>query len=241
MTAAACTAEPTQRPDPRQDRPAVPISGAPAYRAPAPTRIARLLGALHSLIAFGRELAATLQRDPLAAETRVDVTVRFGTIKIALILARITRGLRLAEALEAKLAPRADRPVRPYTERAPRASSSRKPRGPRGTAPQPTTEDLDTLPTAEEIAEQLRTRPVHAVLLEICSNLGIQPADPFWQDITRIVTENGGSFIKLWRESRDRARLTNFFPPDAPFILPKPQPVPALQLVSAATASTGPP
>ena len=159
------------------------------------------------------------------------------------MLARITRGLLLAEALQAKLARRADRPdpVRtPYASREP--SSPRKPRSPR-TAPQPNSEDslFASLPTAEEIAEQLRTRPVHAVLHEICSNLGIMPSDKLWRDIVNVLTENHGSFLKLWNDALDRIAITNFIPPDTPINLAmllqrrKPRPI------SVGLVSTGPP
>ena len=137
------------------------------------------------------------------------------------MLARITRGLLLAEALQAKLALRVDRPdpVRtPRTSREP--SSPRKPRSPRTATPPPNTDGslLASLPTAEEIAEQLRTRPVHAVLHEICSNLGIMPSDTLWRDIVNVLTENRGSFLKLWNDALDRCAITNFIPPDTPII-----------------------
>ena len=234
MTAAANTAEPAHHPDPHQDRPAAPLS----------TRTTRLLGVLHALIAFGKQLADTLKRDPLDAEARFGVIHRFGTLRIKFMLARIARGLLLAEALQAKLARRADRPdpVRtPHASREP--SSPRKPRSPRANTPQPNSDGslLAALPTAEEIAEQLRTRPVHAVLHEICSNLGIMPSDTLWRDIVDVLTENRGSFLKLWNDALDRSAITNFTPPDTPIIpamlLQRREPRP----ISVGLASTGPP
>ena len=64
-----------------------------------PSRFAHLLGLVRKLIDYGKELATTLQH----RATNVDlaaVTLPFGTRDIALILARITRGLLLADALE---------------------------------------------------------------------------------------------------------------------------------------------
>ena len=131
------------------------------------------------------------------------------------MLARITRGLLLAEALQAKLARRVDRPdpVRtPYASREP--SSPRKPRSPRTATQQPNTENslLASLPTTEEIAEQLRTRPVHAVLHEICSNLGIMPSDTLWRDIVDVLTENHGQLPQAL-ERRPRPHRHHQFHP----------------------------
>ncbi len=234
MTAAANTADPAHHPDPHQDRPAAPLS----------TRATRLLGVLHALIAFGKQLADVLQRDPLDAEASFGVIHRFGTLRIKFMLARITRGLLLAEALQAKLARRADRPDPVRTPRAPREPSSpRKPRSPRANTPQPNSDDslFASLPTAEEIAEQLRTRPVHAVLHEICSNLGIVPSDKLWRDIVNVLTENRGSFLKFWNDALDRSAITNFIPPDTPInpamLLQRREPRP----ITVGLVSTGPP
>ena len=230
MTAAAHIAEPTQHPDPRQDRPAAPIS----------TRATRFLGVVQALLAFGKELAAALQRDPHLTQARFGVTHRFGTVKISVMLARLARGLRLAEALEAKLARRAHRPD---PVRTPRTPSQRKPRSPCTAAPRQASERavLATLPTAEEIAEHLRTRPAHVVLLQICSDLGILPCDRLWRDIRGVLGEYGGSFLKLWNDALGRTAATNFIPPDTPVRLPKLPPLSELYSVSAETAATGPP
>ena len=91
---AAPAADQTNRPDPHQDR--------PATGADAPNRTGRLLGLVRALIDYGRQLVTTLQQRT-SATNLADVTRNFGTIDIALILARITRGLHRAAALEAKL------------------------------------------------------------------------------------------------------------------------------------------
>ena len=66
-----------------------------------PSRSARLLSLVRKLIDYGKELAGTL-RQCAPADLRLDA-FRFGTSDLALILARITRGLHRATALEARL------------------------------------------------------------------------------------------------------------------------------------------
>ena len=85
---------PADRPDPQQDRPATGTD--------APTSTGCLLSLVRALIDYGRQLATTLQQRT-AATNLTDITLNFGTIDIADILARITRGLLRAAALEARL------------------------------------------------------------------------------------------------------------------------------------------
>ena len=76
-----------------------------AAEAPAPTtepsRGGRLLDLVRKLIVYGRELAATI-RQRTAADPFFTKAC-FNTIDLAVILARIARGLLLAEALEARV------------------------------------------------------------------------------------------------------------------------------------------
>src|SRR5271169_7026398 len=78
---------------------------APAPTTTEPSRSGRLLNLVRKLIDYGREIAATIRQrtvtEPLFA------TIRFGTTDLALILARIARGLLLADALEARVLRRA--------------------------------------------------------------------------------------------------------------------------------------
>ena len=106
---------PPDRPDPHQDR--------QATGADAPTRTGRLLTLVRTLIAYGRHMAAALQQRTSATDL-ADITRHFGIVDIGQILARITRGLLRAAALEARLTsprPRAGhpRPSRPLASRAP--------------------------------------------------------------------------------------------------------------------------
>ena len=71
----------------------LPMSATEAPAAPKPTRAGRLLGLVRQLIDYGRQLATTLRLNPPS----------FNAGDIALILARITRGLLRAEALEARV------------------------------------------------------------------------------------------------------------------------------------------
>jgi hypothetical protein len=50
------------------------------------------------------------------------------------------------------------------------------------------------MPTAEQIAARVRTRPIGAVISEICLNLGIKRGHPLWNEICDAVIEFGGNF-----------------------------------------------
>ncbi len=226
MTAPAHIAEPTRHPDPHPGQ----------ATAAASTRTSRLLGLVRKLIAFGSELADKLKRNPSPETIRWEAT-RFGTLNLALILARITRGLQLAAALEAKLALRADRPD-PVRATTPRATSPRKPRSPRQKDPHP---DLPDLPTAEQIAEHLRSRPLRAVLVELCSDLGIVPADPLWQEVVFAVMDYGGGILPLWKDAMKRTAISNFVSSNVRLVWPKLPQTWELPLPPVAVASTGPP
>jgi len=122
VTATPPTAALTTRPNPPQDR---------ALGGDLRTRTAHALGLIRKLIDYGKELAGTLQQRP-SAETLFDITRCFGTLSIALILARITRGLRIAAALEARLANRHIRPEQSQPTARPRHhSASHAPAAPR--------------------------------------------------------------------------------------------------------------
>ena len=121
-----------------------------ATSAPTPSRSGRLLALVRALIDYGRQVVATL-RDKHPTLSAGDIT---------LILARIARGLLLAEALEDRItqgAPRLDAEPRP--RRAPAPSRPRPttaatvlPPDPVCPAVAPAPEALVTLPTAEQIA-----------------------------------------------------------------------------------------
>jgi|SRR5271165_1977775 len=149
-----------------------------------PSRFRRVLDVVRKLIDYGKELATTLQRR--AATDLVTVTRPFGTRDIGLILARITRGLLLANALEARVVALAARPAAPPGPA--RAPVQRTPRAPRPASAKPTDAAdhprLALLPTPEQIAAEVRRRPIGAVIADICRDLGIMPTHPVWQELT---------------------------------------------------------
>ena len=185
MSAAFATAALPNRPDPSPD----PASA----DAPTQSRTGRLLGLLRKLIDYGLELACSLQQNPAVA-TLIIVARHFGTRDIALILARITRGLQLAGELEAKLVRRPLPEV--IAQDFFRMPVDRAPRTARPAAPRPSLPDI---PTAEEIAAALRDRPAGEVIADICHDLGIVPAHPLWGEIMMVVTEFGGNIMKLMK------------------------------------------
>src|ERR1700704_4244262 len=111
MSAPPAAAGPPNRPDPHQDRPAI--------GADAPNRTGRLLTIVRTLIAYGRHLAAALQQRTSATDL-ADITRHFGIDDIGEIVARITRGLLRAPALEPRLiTPPTREPAAPATLTAP--------------------------------------------------------------------------------------------------------------------------
>ena len=175
------------------------MSAAPTATDPTPPgRSAYLLALLHQLIAYGKELADTLRQNGAAALTTH--TWRFGTSDIALILARITRGLQLATALQARISTSAaalDAPPKPArTARAPRQATRR---------PTPPKSPLADLPTAEEIAAAVRGRPIGAVIADICRDLGIFPAHPLWRALQSAIIRYSGNFARFVSDMLDRA------------------------------------
>ena len=190
LSAAFATAALPNDPDPTSDPASAP--------APTQSRTSRLLRLLHKLIDYGLELACSLQQTPAVA-TLIIVARHFGTRDIALILARITRGLQLAGELEAKLV---SRPLRKTVDQ----EFFRMPvdRAPRSARPAASRAKLPDMPTAEEIAAALRDRPVGDVIADICHDLGIVPAHPLWGEIMTVVAEFGGNLGRFFNDMMDR-------------------------------------
>lgn len=184
-TPSAGLAEP---PDPGQDR--ATSGGA------APGATTQLLGLVRRLIDFGVALVTTLQQGA-SAYTVVDVMHNFGIPDLAAIVARITRGLQLAAALEARLisgvAP-GQLGIPAIRLASPRNPPDGEPGRPRGESEAAAP---DYMPTAEEIAASVQNRPVGAVIADIVRDLGILPSHPMWPELSDAISFNGGNLAAL--------------------------------------------
>jgi hypothetical protein len=198
------------------------------------SRITYLLGLVSRLIEHGRQLATALRQRGVPNVPALS-TCCFGTRDIALILSRIALGVQRAGALEARLLRSTARPdPKPRTPRAP------APRVPR--TPQPAKESaeidpaLARLPTPEQIAAEIRHRPIGTVIAHICHDLGIMPQHPMWRELQVAVILHGGSLVDFVKSVRSRASvvLSECFSgaPALPLPFMSPSPAPA---------STGPP
>jgi hypothetical protein len=174
-----------------------------------PAAIGRVLGVVRKLIDYGKQLASTVQQRATAPGF-ARFAARFGTADVAAILACITNGLLRAAALEARLCQRAERgrdltppPVRLPSIRATRpARQVAPPSAPPepGSANDPQDPRLARLPTADEIAAQVRSRPIGAILADICRDLGIAPGDldgAFWDELNLAIISYGGTIAGI--------------------------------------------
>jgi hypothetical protein len=193
-----------------------------------------LLDLVRRLIDYGKELAETLHQR--VAENPYFPGFTYGTNDLALIMARITRGLLRAQALEARLIRLAARPMRPSAPAT--AAPPRKPHTDRPTVHrQPAADTPPTdLPTVDQIAAEIRRRPIGAIIADICRDLRILPSHPLWRDLQHAINHHGGSYIRLLKDLLKRG--TYQLPPldTAPPIAP-----PSLFPPAPAPAGTGPP
>ena len=202
MSAHPTAPDPSRQPDPHQDQ--------AASTATPLSRTAHLLFLVRTLIDYGFELAATLRQRSNSNGLRV-LTRPSGTADLKLIFARITHGLRLAGALEERLmrhpVPEEKKPASADAS-APRAPSRRRPRAARPAARWGDNPDLDlaNLPTAEQIAAEIRRRPVGAVIADICRDLGIVFGHPLWRDLMLAIISNRGSLARLSKDIFKRLR-----------------------------------
>jgi hypothetical protein len=167
-----------------------------------------LLGLVRVLMDFGRHVATTLQ-ERTAGTDLTQIIRHFGTHDIALIVARITRGLMRATALETRLAGRRDRQPAAPSQRQPRIAPPTD-RNATATAADP---DPACPPTPEEIAAEIRRRPFGAVIADICRDFGIVPTNPLWLELSRTIVANGGSFIRLFNDALKRVTMHLDNPP----------------------------
>jgi hypothetical protein len=95
---------------------------------------------------------------------------------------------------------------------------------------------LARLPTPEDIAAQVRRRPIGAVIADICRDLGIMPSNPLWRELPLAIIANGGNLATLVKDI-----LKRVFPfPINPRATVHPA-GPALYPPFAGTPGTGPP
>ena len=187
-----------------------------------PSRSASLLGLVRKLIDYGRELATTIRQRVFTDPTSVRCC--FGTADVALILARISRGLHRADALEARLLSNAHR-----LDAAPRgASSPMKPRTPRPAAAPSADEAnarLTSLPTSDGlatgldpmVAAKVRRQPIGAVIADICRDLGIMPSHPLWRELQIVIIRECGSLAGLVKDIlRQAFQIAAIAPPGSP-------------------------
>ncbi len=112
MLVAPTAADPTRDPAPRDT---TPRDGAPGGTAAAGAAAeatprdqirdqerAGHLGLVRALIAYGRDMVAS-RHAANAPTSQAVIALRFGSLSVAPIIARITRGLMLAGALEQRL------------------------------------------------------------------------------------------------------------------------------------------
>jgi len=216
-----------------------------------PGRIGQLLGLVHTLIAYGRNLAAAVQLHAVAPQLLPSFTfiaTAFETSNLPLILNRIARGLLRAAALQERLRRRAARGQdfkQPVHLRPPSPS---KPHGGNRSARlhnPARNRFLAGPPTLEEIAAEDRRRLIAAILVDICLDLGIEPDQldqRAWVELYRDIIDyrcNLVTFLSTrWHRSADPAPGTNFSPiPGRPTFPARPAPSPQ----SKALTSTGPP
>jgi hypothetical protein len=113
----------------------------------------------------------------------------------------------------------------------PRAPSHRR-SPPAAAAAQPTDttqSHLDRLPTPEQIAAEVRRRPIGTVIADICRDLGIMPSHQLWRELQLVIIRHGGSLARLVNDILHRAFP---FPASAR---------PAAALQSPAASGAGPP
>jgi hypothetical protein len=195
--------------------------------------MAALLDLVRKLIDYGKELAGN--RHQRVAENPYFAVFNYATNDLALVMARITRGLLRAAALEERLARLAARPSRkPVHARSTQQRQQRKPRArPAGRLVTDDASLLTHMPTAEEIAAEVRRRPIGAVIVDICRDLAVLPSHPLWRDIQNAINHHGGSYIRLLKHVIGRNYALA-----AELVLPT---EPHSQLPSPASAGTGPP
>ncbi len=197
---------------------AAPTTPDPTKPRPIPGRIGAVLNVLATLIAHARHFAATAATRASAPEFATAAAV-FGTSDLPTILHRMQRGMLRALALRHYLFARAARgrnlrfawppcvALQPHhrlpAEPAPRPRSAPlHPRRPDPALLDPGDPDASRLPTQEELAAEVRRRPVGRTIASICMDLGIAPGvcdGDFWNRVEKTLRRYGGSLRRLYQ------------------------------------------
>ena len=182
-----------------------------------PGRINHVLTVVAALIAHARHFVATATIRAAAPEFAVAAAV-FGTYDLTTIVFRMRRGILRALALQQYMLERAARGcnlrfawrswanVQPHHRPPPRPAKKRA--APRARCrPDPALLAPDHpgayyLPTPEELAAEVRRRPVGRTMVSICLDLGLAPGlcdGEFWNQVEKIFRRYGGSLYRLCR------------------------------------------
>jgi hypothetical protein len=196
-------------PDTTTQHDAASPGGTPASQGQAASYAATLLRVLRAVIAVGVARLRTLQVRPEPAEIS-PLAIAFGTFNLAAIIARITRGLRLAGLLEDRIGKTATRIDARRANPSPKPASTKPrttPRAPR----KPVLSDADDtaallarMPTEAEIAEMVRRRPIGAVLADICRDVGIGTDHPLWHELRWFIVENNSNWAAALKRTFQR-------------------------------------
>ena len=243
MSAVLPGSEPASQPNP--DRAEEPVSGA-----------RRFAGFLRRVIDCGKQLVIAVRlrahRPDFPRFTRP-----FGTNYLPHILRRIHAAIHRAIMLEQRaLQQDGLRSPPPVRARAPSAGKTpdkthaarrddTPPASKRTVPPARPSGDphYADWPSREKLAAELRRRPIAAVLMDICRDLGITPHHPLWDEMSRVIAAHGGSVEALENDADERWCSKRWL--EIPFTPPPLStvvlwPAPWSHPVTAA-AATGPP
>ena len=189
---------------------------------PLPANLEFVIALVSILLTYGRHLAATLNHRATRRTFSV-IAQYFGTAQLNFILARVSRGILRAMALERVLLERAARghdlrvwPDGPPQRKKPAApteqqQAKRPPKSARIPRPDPDAGlSLDTLPTVEQlVAEIRRHRWIGRALVDICCDLGVGAGvchGRFGTAIFNAMRWYRGSFTKYYKEMLRREK-----------------------------------
>ena len=203
MTTADTTAGLPPHPGPKQDRPTKPV----------PEGIAAVLVIVRILLEYGRHLTATLEHRAAARSFSV-IAQFFGTARVPVILARLSRGILRAMALERVLLARAARgrdlvffQPRWRAERAAPPPAPQPPAEQTPPKPRPVRAELPEFPTLEQLQADIRRRPIGHAIADICRDLGVSPSlceSRFNTVLYQAIAWYRGNFPKYYKEIRSR-------------------------------------